>query len=340
LGKPLRGLDSVPAELATLVRTAMASRIDDRTASAEAFRIELVRFLRMRDAERVATAAREAIARAEALLARDGPASADAYEAMIEARFGLASALETRPDDAGFRSELDACNARLAERELALGSVAGARTMLARLSVPRPDLEERTKALELAQQTERAAASDHGRARRQADTSGAVPALMVIAALCALPVFVAVAWFGMDDSTAKYEHLIGADIVLLSFMSAGTMIMRKGLFATEASRRLTSILLTWCASCCASDFVSLAVGSTLSQAAAHSIFTGVVVTVAATVTVQRDFWPIPLINTAGLVAAIAFPDRGHVALGASLLISLFVIAQLVRRTGRRSRVPN
>jgi hypothetical protein len=247
--------DGAPAELGAVVRRAMARDPGDRVQSAEAFRLELTRFLRLRDAELVAAAARAAMNKAEALIRSEGAASADAYGALIEARFGFGSAREMRDDDA-LTGEQDACIARLVERELALGSVGGARTLLGELSSPRGDLAARADALEAAQRSEREAAEGHDRARREADTSRASGPFLLLGAAAGLPVVLGLWWFSAGDAGGTFAGLLFSDLVLVSFTLGGAALFHKRLLATQGSRRLTAVVLGWCLACCSSDVLT------------------------------------------------------------------------------------
>ena len=190
--------EDAPSDLANLVRHAMALSPEDRLASAEAFREGLQRFLASREVDRAVAEARAALARAREEIAKDGPESLQAFRALIEARVTLVGARRARPRDEAIQADLDACVRHLVERELALRSAAGARSMLAELTVPSPTLEAKLSALEQELADERAAATEQRAQRREADTSVALEAMRTLVVLGGVVQFVGLSWLSWD----------------------------------------------------------------------------------------------------------------------------------------------
>jgi protein kinase-like protein len=123
--EPQRYDASVPEELASICRRAMAADPADRFADAAAFREAVLAFLRHRDAIQVGAEAERRVAALEAMLAGAKPKSEEVHALASEARFGFEQALRAWPESPEARRGLDRLVAALAgyeegrERELA-----------------------------------------------------------------------------------------------------------------------------------------------------------------------------------------------------------------------------
>src|SRR5206468_7854565 len=111
--------DDTPADLASLARAALDADPARRPQSPEAFRVELAAHVTVVG---LFDGADASMKRANDAMAKDGPASAAAYRALVEARFAYRSILEMKPDDLIGLAGSVAWFRWLVERELALWS--------------------------------------------------------------------------------------------------------------------------------------------------------------------------------------------------------------------------
>ena len=327
-----------PAELAALVRHAMATKPAERVASADAFLGGLKRFLASREAELLVTEARLAMSRAEAAVAAEGARSSDAFRALIEARFGFVAARRVRPHDPLLQTALDECHVRLIERELALRSPGGARTLLTELATPQPALETRIAALERDLEAERVAANLLRDARENADTSGALRVMqrvMYILAAATAPIML-YQWAHPQAVTvgASFSaHSIGLLLTL-----AMLLLGRRTALANEATKRISAILvLLWITNLFGLS-VSVALGGTPTDGPITAGAVAVGVLAATALTFMRDLWPVAVGAALWVVVSLAFP--GSFVWTQVLVIPLYFFfwARAIRLHADRTRV--
>jgi hypothetical protein len=323
VGEPPAVPADAPRELVQLVRSAMARDPVDRLESAEAFREELARYLVTREADRVHQEGRAALARAEERIAVDGPAAPDAFRALIEARFALGSTIRTR-NDSESAQVLDRCLSHLVEREMALGSPIGARTLVQEMSAPSPELAVRIAMLERALEDQRTAAEDRERARRDADSSLSLPAMIAIIVtiltLCVL-VYGAIMWGEHGDIEGRRALTIWLAPILA--YAIGGIVARRQMFATRSTRQLAGflgiVLLT--------PFVTTLVGVYCSvpmhQRSAFSWVASAGVALLGELAVLPRVWPcvvVYLLGTAAVLidAELTFPVQAMVIVGTAI----------------------
>jgi serine/threonine protein kinase len=234
--------EDLAPELAGLIRASMAAERDARTASAEAFRVGLMQFVAARDADVLVRDARAATTDADGAFAKDGASSTLAFRRLIEARFALVSALRLRPTDSGARAVLDGVVARLARRDLDLGSPAGARAYAAEMVTAQPELLAAITSAEAAIATE-------ARARAERDTSPVSRALLwAMGLIVALWISFTVTVRGVEEAPIEPSSSLIA-IGVLSIPLLGLAIaMRRRMLATQGTRRLMLFFAVWYAS--------------------------------------------------------------------------------------------
>lgn len=123
--------DSVPAELAEIVRAAMQPRTDERLASADAFRRRLVTFLARRGSIELTHDAAQRAAQLDAMLAEASVDRVGLYQSFGAARFGFLEALRTWPDNEAAREGLTRVVRAMIDFELTHGDPAAAQALLA-----------------------------------------------------------------------------------------------------------------------------------------------------------------------------------------------------------------
>ena len=325
-GAPPPMSNDVPAELVALVRVAMARDRAARLPSAEAFREGLAQYLISREVDVIVSDARASYARAEASMLTEGPASATAFRTLVEARFGLASAHRMRPGDLGIATQLDATVTKLVEHELALHSPGAARAFLSELASPPAALVQRVDALEEEVALERTASDELARKRREADATKMVRPLsraLVMGWTFLAPLALWIAWPALESGQGFLPwRALTFDLALLAVLGAIFFTLRKTLFATEGTARVSTAFLFWALGMAAADVVTVALGGSTNDATLHSETAGLVLASMATATVIRELWPAVLIAIATVLAVIVAPhfSPAFALLNASLAI--------------------
>jgi len=333
--------ESAPSDLAHLARQAMALDPEDRVADAEAFREGLARFLASREVDRAVAEARTALAAARQEIEIGGAASLKAYRALIEARVTLVAARRARPADEEIRRDLDACVTHLVEREVALRSPAGARSMLMELTTPSPALEARLAALELELAAERAAAAALREDRRAADTSISLIAstrvLMVVAAAEVL----LLAWLSWEIEFLGRALPLGAAIAgqtaVLLLALVGFFVGRRTILSTAASRRLTAFGIILSSAIVLNHAIFAALGRSSSDIVASSFGALAVLCALGAVALTPEFWLGSVVYLVGIVGVLAAPEW---ALAVSVPVTMaFVLAfgRAIQITAERTR---
>ena len=132
--------ESVPHELATLLRCALAPRIEARPESAEAFRREVATYLRHRGSIELSHDAMERTSELERLLASPHDRVA-VYQMFGAARFGFLEALRAWPDNVSAKQGLARVVKTMIEAELQDGDALGAQALIPDLGGAFPELE-------------------------------------------------------------------------------------------------------------------------------------------------------------------------------------------------------
>jgi serine/threonine-protein kinase len=304
--------EDAPSDLANLVRHAMALSPDDRLASAEAFREGLQRFLASREVDRAVAEARAALDRAREEIAKDGPESLQAFRALIEARVTLVGARRARPRDGAIQADLDACVRHLVERELALRSAAGARSMLAELTVPSPTLEAKLSALEQELADERAAATEQRAQRREADTSVALEAMNKSLALVVAVAMAGLASLSWDVEIqgrvySKELMLLFPSTVLAALLLA-VAVGRRTVLATAASRRIIALPIVFAGALLLNNAVG-AVGDTpMNLLVSNAFLVMAALCALSALTFLPALWPAAVVYLVGLGAVLIAPQ--------------------------------
>ena len=153
--------DSCPKTLADIAVKAMALRPEDRHDSAESLRLEVARYLRLRNAIKVADSAGDALEQLERFDPVTTRSSMDVRliqnSLFIEARTGFQQAIDMAPDNAEFRQGLSRTITAMARLELKRGDDSAAALLLQQLDTPDESLVHE---LETLQQRQRAALNE------------------------------------------------------------------------------------------------------------------------------------------------------------------------------------
>ncbi len=324
--------DDVPAELAAIVRRALAKASGDRYASADDLHAAVSGFLEHRGSAALAHEAGEQVNELERHLATDrSDASAHrvrTYQLFGQSRFGFQAALRAWPDNPAAREGLDRALTAMASYELDLGDARAASVLIAEITSPPAALTERLAVVE------RGAADREKRlARFEADadvnTSGVIrTCFLVLCGLvwCALP-FVAGAFpaleVGHGMSILATSAMVGG-IVAFGWVTRGAMLqtaVNRGIFLTA----LLGVALHGLV-----EAVAWAIG--LDMVLTHMISVGLWAgcTGIAAVFLDRAML-LPTLCFLGTIAAIALRPATHLmAMSASCVVLFGVVFYIYR----------
>jgi heme/copper-type cytochrome/quinol oxidase subunit 4 len=341
LGIAMTGERPPPSGPADLVDLALASLSVDpasRPESAEAFRVALARWLATRELDVLLEAAHAARTRAAELSASEGKTSVAVFRALIEARFALHSALEMKADDPRVKRELDACLGALADRELALGSPAGARTYASEMSAPSPELTAAIDDADRAAQEKQRALEAVSRSRAQADTSQSVSGITIASFVLAIVwTVVGVLMTAADPhGTTSPETSFGVNAAIAFVLVLLLFFLRKRALATEATRRMTAYLFGFFAVAPLFELVAWIRGDAVYDNVPGHLGSTLYV-LGGAITFVPELWPVVLWNLVALAAFLAFPDYqlaiGHFTIVPTILLTV----RAIRLRGARTR---
>lgn len=247
--------DSAPIELAEIAMKAMSVRAEDRYASAEEMRLAIVRYLQQRNAVRLAE---EAGRKLEALmdlvsdLEEDGPRSsregkqqrAHAYGLYGGCCFGYREALEIRPDYPLAKKGIVRAVETMAKLELAWGEPNTARDLLAELTEPPRQLEQRiTEAISKNAIEQKRIASLVALGEDRDAQQGARMRRVLVSTLglswTVVPLATALV---VDPSKGGYPSMVVAPLVVLGGLGVLTTIGRAELKRTAINRGVVAMI--------------------------------------------------------------------------------------------------
>ena len=139
----------VPPELASICRRALAREASDRFGSAEELRAALVGYLRHRTSNQLSEQASHRLERLRALVGgeADGDDDRTVRDLFAEARFGYEQALREWPDNGVAKAGLAEAVRQVVMHEVRTKNLEAARSYLAMLESPSPDLQGAVTAL-------------------------------------------------------------------------------------------------------------------------------------------------------------------------------------------------
>jgi serine/threonine-protein kinase len=140
---------SFPAEAQAICARAMSREPSDRYPTAEALRLDIEAYLRHRGSRRIASEAKQSLARLVHAIENEPRGEERAlavFNLLGECRFGYRSALSAWPENERARQGLDRALLAVAEYELAEGDPNAAVTLLREVSAPPPEVSARVEA--------------------------------------------------------------------------------------------------------------------------------------------------------------------------------------------------
>lgn len=240
--------DEVPAELAGILRKAMARSQDERFGSAEELRLALAAFLQHRESNAILEAA---LARLQQLRdhGQGGRASLEpavARRVESECRFGLEEALSSWPGNTRARAALDDLARVIVERALRAGDWRRAAAALDRLPAGDDALWQQVRAARaeaLAEESERRALEDLG---SNQDILRHAHVRSVIAGAVSVSWFVWFVWlsWALREGLVQLTHpALMVEVAVTITLYGGVMwAVRDTLMATQIDRRALLLL--------------------------------------------------------------------------------------------------
>jgi serine/threonine protein kinase len=235
--------EQTPSELANICRVAMARAPEQRFASADALRRELLGFLRHRESDRLATRAGERLRELEVLLAEPERAKSEVSlrdELFGQARFGFEQALASWADNQRAREGLTRAIRAMVEYELEHGDPQVAATLAGRAEGLPAELVER---LHRAVERRRAGLDELAQRRRDVDLRigqrTRVFVISIMGLIWTTTPFLAQFVFDRDEHSPSFLVVPIASLVLLGGLRVWA---RDSLTRTRVNRMVVATL--------------------------------------------------------------------------------------------------
>jgi len=320
----------VPRELAALCNAATGRDPARRPESAAELRRAVERFLEHRGSEDLAHRAEEKLTQLEAIYASEsGPNTEEAPALFAAARFGFGQALEIWPENPLARSGLQRCLEATIEHELRRGRAVLAKTHLADLPEPRPELAARVAELAREEESTRERLS-----QLEADldpTRGARTRAWAAGGL-AIPIYGAAALLAGAVITRRlqFTYPVAAAFTALvgSLLAFHLWLGRDWLLKTRPNRLVVGM--------CASGWGACVLNVALCWAYqipgwTMILYVGVILTLVAmqlAIAVDRRLWLPAALGAAACLSGLILPGADpiliHVVTG--LVVSLYLVA--------------
>jgi len=303
--------ESVPDELARIIRRAMDPDPDARFENAEQLRLAVQAFLRHRDATRLAEHAERRMEELLALIAT-GPSEdrEEIYRVFGECRFAFRHALEVWPENDAARRALDRTVGAMVEHELALGEPESARTLLAEMALVPAAHAARVEA---ARQTKAEEELALRRLHDDLDPSKGRRTRTFIALIMGL-LWTFSPLLGVDPATAgagdPHEKWIGtgATVTLIAILLGLGYWGRESMLRTAINRRLAFAALVAMSGPLVARLVAMQTGDSLAVTFHHIFLVWSVVVAMLASTVD---WRLLLSACGYLAAYVVVPFIGY-----------------------------
>ena len=216
---------------------------------------------------------------------------------------------------------------------MALGSPVGARTLVQEMSASPPELLTRIASLERSLEDQRTAADERERARREADSSLSLPAMiaiiMMILTFCTL-VYAAIMWGEHGDIEGRRALTIWIAPVLA--FGIGATVARRQIFATRSTRQLGGFLGIALLVPFVTTLVGVYCSVPMHQRSTFSWVASAGVALLGEISVLPRLWPCVVVYLVGAAAVLidkdlTFPVQAMVIVGTAIF---FVRSLLLR----------
>jgi serine/threonine-protein kinase len=339
--KPAAYGPEVPAELAALGNAATSRDKDQRPPSAAAFRQAIAAYLRHRSSNAVAGSARANLELLDARLAAGTPLSGvEVAQRMAECRFGFLEALRAWGGNEAARRGLDACLARMVEREIEQRNPPAARALLADMAGPDAALAARIERLEeeLRAAREREERSAHTEREMDASVAWAPRVLMLSIFLGGVVVATVVTTLKeiRTGMPTPMSDAITADVAQVVAVGLGIASTGRQLLANQYNRRVIGVLIVATVLVTVIDVVAWwhhldsRTANLIDSIALTACFT------VATQGVEAGWWRIVVVWVGSALLAGLVPPLASAAVSMATVITVVVGIQVARRSAARA----
>ncbi len=331
---------SVPADLASICRTAMARRPADRYPSAAAFAAALQRLLKHRDSTLLAE---EAVAKLEGLREASAARHQDRdqlYQLFNECRFGFTHALRIWGSNTRAREQLQAALELMIDYELKNGSADAAAALLGDLPIPTGKLRDR---VDTKRSSEDKAKTELERLKHRLDPTAADRPRAHLTFMLALAWALTHAGMFYVDAHTGYAVLHHQFALIYATFAIASLAVgvaaRETLLVQTASGVQTQLTVTLCFAAMSAVWpLCAALGIDLSASAALTLFVGAVIWTTGAVAVDRRLLSWGLSLMVGLIGVLLRPQSAILWIGASGSTGAAILGLLRLRTKRADQV--
>lgn len=326
----------VPAELARLCNGSCSREPAERPASAEAFRVGLVDWLRHRNSEQLAT--RTAALAGEMASYTEGACSGDTEarrtfdRLATECRFGFSEALQQWPENPIAREGLRACLREMVAIEVARENLDGARSLRAQLTEEEPALDARIGELSR-RLDERRAEVERGRSlARELDESLSAPerrAFIVLLILIATVVVVVSRWrVGAQSLSVPRATMFLA--VLTTSSGVVAFLLRRRLLTNQFNRRILGLFFVCVLAMLAHRLAAMHRGEhDLRIVLQDDLWLAAALCALGALSIKSSFWQLSVLF-AITALILHFVPGSELLFTVSLLVSFFLTRRMLR----------
>ncbi len=341
VSRPPRFAPEVPTALAAICKKAMSADPDERHASADAFRQDVEQFLLHRSSTVLSDAAESRLAtlREAVRTQKQELAVRQAiYGTFSECRFAFGHALEVWPANEQARRGRQEALELMIDFELRHGSAGAAAAHLAELDAPAPELAARVAK---AQRSELEGRDRLASMERDIDVTAGDTARAKVMFLTGLgwggACFTAAVWNRSHAVTALEFDLLNLFPTVLT--SASVLLFWRGIVFNQVNRRLwTAVAWSWVGYLLMWPCVHLS-GMSMRHALGVAIYACTLLWGALTITLDRDMYPVPLVNVVMFVIALFFPGYEFLCAGVGATLGCGLTGLLWLRRNRARLEP-
>lgn len=329
---------TIDAELASIVRRAMAREPGDRPASAEALKKELIAYLEHRGSLLLARDAAVRVAALREAIAAEGE---DAERRVriaglfSECRFALEHALARWPDNPVAKRALRDAQLAMVDHELAQGAPARADELLSSVADPPTELAARVRDAVAEAARERARLESLAALAKSADPrvdrrARSVINLVFGSTWVALPLL---GLLGERVGAGTWASIAGVMVFLALSGAAGAVAARRWLLSTSFNRiaHLSFYVMIAATSAFHAGAYLAGLDPVRSEVLAIGVWAAIAMMGVVALDMRLSF--IPLAYTVAFLVSSRWPEARYPAMSASLLVLVLNAQWLYRRQG-------
>ncbi|MGZ6095335.1 MAG: serine/threonine protein kinase, partial [Polyangiales bacterium] len=338
--KPFEYGSDVPAELAALCNAATSREKDRRPSGAGEFRLAISAYLRHRSSIVVAGSAQAQLDKLHDQLAEGAPISGvEIAQRMAECRFGFLEALRSWSGNEVARRGLDACLARMMEREIAQRNASSARGLLAEMASPDAALISRLETLEAELEAARVREEEAARAKHDLDASISWAPRAVLLTIFLVGVVIANVATTVNEIRTGVPSPITdtllADAAQLLAVSIGIATTAKYLLGTRYNRRVIGVALVATITVTSMDVVAWSQHLGSRTANLFDSVSMVTCFAVASLGVEPGWWRVVVVWVVATATCAVVPVLSTGVVGLATVLTAIIGIQVARRSASR-----